>query len=275
MSQPQPDAALLAAQNYEKNAVTYTTGPFAAFLLGRAAPRPGERVLDLACGTGAVARQVAPLVGPRGAVTGVDLNPAMLAVARSLPAPDGAAVDWREGDAQSLPLPDASFDLALCQAGLQFVPDKAAAAREIYRVLRPGGRFAVSAWRSLDYLPASLLIWGAVARRLQTTPYALSAAWALGDPALLRALLEEAGFREVALDVQDYTVREPREAQLIKRILSSIAGVLPAIGALSPVERDALAAEVEDDIAPALAAFVVGDEQLYPMSAHIAIGTKP
>lgn len=84
MSQSQVDPALAAAENYERNVVTYSTGPFASILLEHANPQPGEHVIDIACGTGVVARQTAPRVGETGAVVGVDVNPHMIAVASNL-----------------------------------------------------------------------------------------------------------------------------------------------------------------------------------------------
>lgn len=155
MGEAQSNPALVAVENYEKNVVTYSTGPLAAILLEHADPQPGEHVVDVACGTGVVARQTAPRVGASGTVAGVDINPVMLAVARSLPAPQGASIDWREGSASALPLPDAAFDLVLCQAGLQFFPDRLTALREMYRVLRLSGRAAISCVRSLEHQPAS------------------------------------------------------------------------------------------------------------------------
>src|SRR5258708_11973565 len=93
MSQPLSAAAFAAAQNYERNLVTYTMRPFTTILLEDAAPQPGERVVDVACGTGIAARQTAPRVGVTGTVGAVDLNPAILPVARPLPPPPGAAID--------------------------------------------------------------------------------------------------------------------------------------------------------------------------------------
>ncbi len=92
----------------------------------------------MACGTGIVARYATPLLGAEGSVVALDVSPDMLAVARALPEPAGAAVEWQEGDATSLALPDSAFDLVLCQQGLQFFPDRAAAVREMRRVLAPG-----------------------------------------------------------------------------------------------------------------------------------------
>lgn len=134
-------AAENPAEAYERYLVPAIFLPSGEDLIRRAAPVGEERVL-VACGTGAVARQVAPLVGTGGMVVGLDLSPAMLAVARGLPVPGGAAIEWREGSAGALPFPEGSFDLVLCQQGLQFFPDRAAALRDMRRVLRPGGGFS-------------------------------------------------------------------------------------------------------------------------------------
>ena len=137
-----------AAELYERYAVPYMIGPWAPELIDLAALRPGEHLLDLACGTGVVARLAAPRVGPTGRVTGIDFNAGMLAVARALPRPSGPTIAWLEGSAVAMDLPDASIDVILCQQGLQFFPDKLAALREMHRVLVPGGRVLLSVWKS-------------------------------------------------------------------------------------------------------------------------------
>ena len=129
-----------AAERYERCPARYILGPWAPLLVNAARPTAGERVLDVACGTGVVARIAAERVGPSGRVIGVDLNPGMIRVARSLPAPIGAPIEWLERSALDLRLEDASFDVVLCQQGLQFFPDKALALREMRRVLDHGGR---------------------------------------------------------------------------------------------------------------------------------------
>src|SRR5262245_11922824 len=114
-----------AADRYEEILVPTVFGPWATDLLELADLQPGERVLDVACGTGIVARLAAREVGTTGEVTGLDLNAGMLQVARSLLAPSGASVTWVEGSALAMPLLDASFDVVLCQQGFQFFPDRA------------------------------------------------------------------------------------------------------------------------------------------------------
>lgn len=138
-----------AARAYEA-AVTVFMAPFADIAIEAAGVGPGDRVLDLACGTGVVTRKLAGTVGASGRVCGSDLNPAMLAVAGDI---GPAGVEWSQAPADALPYPDSSFDAVVCQQGLQFFPDKVAALREVIRVLRPGGRLAVTVWAAAEHSP--------------------------------------------------------------------------------------------------------------------------
>ncbi|HLL50277.1 MAG TPA: methyltransferase domain-containing protein, partial [Thermomicrobiales bacterium] len=124
-----------AAELYERYLVPTITGVWAADLVRRAALQPGERVLDVACGTGIVARLAAEQVGAQGVVVGLDLNTAMLDVARALPSPAGAPITWTEASVLAMPFPDATFDVVVCQLGLQFFPDRPQALQEMRRVL--------------------------------------------------------------------------------------------------------------------------------------------
>lgn len=274
MSETQINPALAAAENYEKNVVTYTTGPFAAILLEHANPQPGDHVIDIACGTGTVARQVAPRVGEMGAVVGVDSNPHMIAVARSLPTPVGAVVDWHEASALSLPVPDGSFDLALCQAGLQFIPDRSGALREMYRVLKPGGRVAISVWSAIENNPVQNIVWGTIARHLDTPLATINPAFTLGDAGELHFLLERAGFSDVTVTDRSYTIRQPQNPDLVRVIFASCAGILPKFAAMDEEARSALAQAAEAEINPARQNYIEGDEELYPTTAIIALGHK-
>jgi SAM-dependent methyltransferase len=231
------DPALAAAESYESNVVTHATGPFAAILVEEARPIPGERALDVACGTGTVARQIAPHVAPGGSVVAVDINPAMLIVAGRLPWPDQVPVEWREGDAQDLPCADSDFDLVLCQAGLMFVPDRGTALGEMYRVLRRGGRVALSVWRGIEHLPVAQLIWGTMAQRLGVPAAVLAPQLSLGDPTELRALVDDAGFVDVSIVVRSYTVREPRSEHPIERFMPAMVNMVPALKAMSEEDR--------------------------------------
>src|SRR3954467_15074971 len=99
------------AETYERYFGTTISDPWSQVLLEHAVAQPGEHALDLACGTGSVARHIAPLVGAGGRVVALDTNAEMLAVGRALPAPAGATIEWQEGNAVALELPDGAFDL--------------------------------------------------------------------------------------------------------------------------------------------------------------------
>jgi len=129
-----------AAELYEQSFVPAIFARSATMLADIASIAPGERVLDVGCGTGIVAREVAKRVGAEGRVVGLDLNPRMLAVAVRL-APE---IDWRQGDAGDLPFEAGAFDVVVSQYALMFFPDRAQALREMWRVLAPRGRLAVA-----------------------------------------------------------------------------------------------------------------------------------
>jgi ubiquinone/menaquinone biosynthesis C-methylase UbiE len=136
---------LSVAEVYERSMVPAAFALWAADLLALLALQPGSRLLDVAGGTGIVARMAAPHTGATGVVVGLDLHGGMLAVARAQ-APTGV---WVQGSATALPCTTAAFDVVVCQQGVQFFPDRLAALQEMARVLRPGGRVAVVVWGAL------------------------------------------------------------------------------------------------------------------------------
>jgi len=141
-----------AAERYEAFVGLFMT-PFVHALIEATDVQPGDVVLDVACGTGFVTRAVAGRLGPDDRVVGTDINPAMLAIAGRAVGDTVPKVEWRQAPADDLPFDDGSFDVVLCQQGLQFVPDLPAALAEVARLLRPGGRFGTTTWASLDRSP--------------------------------------------------------------------------------------------------------------------------
>lgn len=269
-SQP-PTTPVNPAYAYETNFVPAMFLPWSEELLGRAKPRPGERVLDVACGTGIVARQVAPLVGANGAVTGLDISPQMLEVARSLPLPSGATIEWREGNAEELPFEEASFDLVLCQQGIQFVPDKLAATREQRRVLSPGGRAVVAVWRGIEHQPVFGILEPAMNRHIGQGP---GAPFSFGDADTLRALFDDAGFSEVALDSVSRKVHFPSADGFVRMVVMSAAAVIPELAELDDAARKALIDIVGRDVDGQFDPYREEEGLTFPMSAHVVVATR-
>ena len=138
-----------AAEVYDTFFVPALFGAWAGPVSEAAGLKPGDRVLDVACGTGALTREAWARVQPGGSAAGLDINDGMLAVARGR-APE---IEWHQGPAESLPFGDSVYDAVLCQFGLMFFEDRVAALGEMARVLRPGGRLCVAVWDSLDNTP--------------------------------------------------------------------------------------------------------------------------
>ena len=236
-----------AAELYQRHLVPAITAIWAEELVARAAPAAGERVLDLACGTGIVARLAALRMGS-GEVVGLDINASVLAVARSLPAPAGVAVTWHEGSALDMPFADGAFDVCLCQLGLQFFPDPAAALREVARVLRSDGRLVLSVYDAIETTPLALALSEALDRRIRPGASATKRAeHAMSDAEALRALASGAGFRDVAVDRVTRTIRFP-SARLYARIQLTATPLAALVRDLDETAREALADAVATDI---------------------------
>lgn len=253
-----------AAENYERYFVPAIGEPVARDLVDRAALRAGERVLDVACGTGIVARLAAEQVGATGTVAGLDVNPAMLAVARSV-TPDETTVDWHEASAEAMPLPDGVFDVVLCQMGLQFVPDKAAALREMRRVLAPGGRLVLNV---PGPTPPPL---GVMAEVLAThvapeVATFVHAVFSLHDPDELQGLLDSAGFADVVVDHPTKALRLPPPRDFLWQYIHST----PIAGALAQTD-DATRAALEADVVDGCRPYVDGDALLAEVGMLTAI----
>lgn len=261
-----------SAEVYEQYLGATIADPWTRVLLEYAAPQPGEHVLDLACGTGSVARQVAPIVGEAGRVVGLDVNTDMLRVARTLPVSAGAAVEWVEGDAVCLELPASAFDLVLCQQGLQFFSDRLASVREIRRVLREGGRVVISVWCSLQHHRVYEALFDAIARQLKTPVSTLDVSFSLWDAEELRSLLDAAGFHNIQIDRRSLTVRLPSPERFVHLTALGAATSIPTFAQLDEASRRALVESVAADVREVTDQFREGDMLVFPMHTHIAVG---
>jgi len=226
-------------------------------------------VLDVACGPGIVARTVAPLLGPAGRVVELDPGLGMLAVARSLPAPEGPAIEWVQGWAEALPQPDGAFNLVTCQQGLQFMPDRPAALREMRRVTAPGGEISLAVWESFERNPFYAGLDELAVRR--TGEHYFDRGFSMHGPAEVRSLLEGAGWRDVTAESVELMVHAPSSKTFVRLTLIAASAVVTADEPLEPAEREALFDGMLSDAADLIACFADGEGATYPTVARIAI----
>jgi ubiquinone/menaquinone biosynthesis C-methylase UbiE len=188
-----------AAELFDHPANTFWNR-FGASTVERINLRPGEQVLDVCSGTGASALPAAVKVGPHGKVVAVDLADKLLAEAKAkAEAKNLSNLEFRAGDMLSLDYPDGSFDAVICVFGIFFVPDMAAAVRELWRHVRPGGRLALTTWGPNLFEPANSLFWRAV-RAERPELYKDFNPWdRISHPEGLGAMLAEAGLRDVEI----------------------------------------------------------------------------
>ena len=238
----------VAAERYERDLVPALFAPWAGVLVDAAAAGPGDRLLDVACGTGVVARAAARRVRPGGHVCGLDVNEDMLAIARRA----GEDIEWRQADASRTGLPDASFDAAVCQQGLQFIPDRLAALREVHRVLAPGGRAVIATWCAADDGDAG---YTPIAEALQrhrpddSDPLGFIAAiFGLSDGTEVARLAEAVGFDDVSVERRTGTVRFPSAEAWVEAFLG--AAPVPSVATLAPATRAAIVADAADALGP-------------------------
>jgi SAM-dependent methyltransferase len=220
-----------APEGYERFLAPALFAPWSETVLDLVDLRPGQRVLDVACGTGIVTRRAVARVEPGGTVVGLDLNEGMLSVARSV-APE--VTDWRTGRADELPFPDGAFDAVVCQQGLQFFPDRSAALREMHRVTATGGRLGLAVWRPIQHVPGFHLLVQTLQRRLGAEAAGMMRApFAPGTAADWREQVESAGVTQVRVTIGVGAVRFPSSAAWLR---SQAAGS-PLSGPVAPSTR--------------------------------------
>jgi len=257
--------------NYERYLVPAIFGPWAHDLVELAKLRAVDRILDVAYGTGIVARTAARSIGSGGSVVGLDLSEPMLSAARVAAAHEDVAVEWREGSAVNLPLADATFDVVFCQQGLQFFPDRAEALSEMHRVLTPGGRLVLSVWGGIEQSPGFAVLAEALGRHISPQAGILmtSGPFGLSDTQVLRNLIAGAGFNHITIDpaVKDLRFPSPEEFVLRYGAGSALGGPLAAA---SSEGRVALLAEVE----AGLRSHIDDRGLAFPIESSLAVARK-
>lgn len=261
-----------AAELYQRYMVPAITTKWAEDLVARAQLRAGDAVLDLACGTGVVARLAAKWVAP-GRVIGLDLNAGMLAVARSVPG--GATISWMEGSALDLPFGGESFDVVLCQLGLQFFPDQPKALREMRRVLRPAGHTALSVFSPIERTPGAHAFVRALDKVLGAdASFIKRGEHSFTDPAELETLLRDADFASIDVQTVTQALTFPSVLDYVRfQLVASPQTVL--LRDRPEAERQAIIAAVASETALlSTPAMQHGGNFTFPQEAFVAVARR-
>ena len=254
-------------QMYERHLVRPLFRPWALALLDEAGLREGDRVIDIACGTGIVARLARERLGSRGQVVGVDVSAPMLEVAREL----SPSIDWREGNAAALPLREGEqFDVVACQQGLQFFGERERAAREMRRALARGGRLAITTWRPIAEAPVFRETY-AIAERLLGS--VVDQRFALGVEDELVRLLRDAGLGEVRSRKVVKTVRFEEPAALARLNAMALVGMSGAARRLDDAGRDSLVGQIAERSLEVMRTYAEGDAIAFDTAANMVTAT--
>ncbi len=267
MTDDVPIEMLEAGRGYEALFVPALFAPWPGHLLARAEIATGARVLDVACGSGVLARAALDAVGDTGSVTGLDPAPGMIGAAREIE----PRVDWILGAAEDLPMEAASFDAVVSQFGMMFFDDRDKAATEMLRVLAPGGRLAVAVWDRIEENPAYRDIVAVLDEEIGTAAGdAVRMPFTLGDRDALRGEIEEIGFADVGVETLSEQARFPNPRTMVE---AELRGWLPLFGIHL---EDAKIDEVLERSDNRLSRYAKpSGEAVFPTSAHIVTGRKP
>jgi ubiquinone/menaquinone biosynthesis C-methylase UbiE len=265
MSEAQLFVATTFTEIYERVLVGPVFRPFAEQLIARLNLNRSDTLIDVACGTGIVARVARQRLGPDAQIVGVDIAPPMLAVARSVE----PMIDWRAGNATALPVTDGErFTVLTCHQGLQFMPDKAGALLEMRRVLAPGGRIAIATWSSLDDLPEMREL-NAIAERY--VGRFVDSRHSLGDGGELKKLMLDAGFKNVNVTAHAHDVQFADGEQFARLNAMAVIGMSDQGKAMSEAERGQLAGRIAAESAEAIAKATRNGMFVLPLTTNIAI----
>lgn len=254
-----------AADVYEEFFVPALFRPWASHVADAAAVGDGHNVLDVACGTGVLTREIQRRIKPDGTATGLDCNSDMLATARRTE----PTIAWQSGQAEALPFADHSFDAVVSQFGIMFFEDRQTALAEMWRVLRPGGKLAIAVWDKLDNTPGYAAMTALLDRLFgPQIASALQTPFVLGEPDKLKPLFAAAGISHPEIETKNELARFPSIREWVH---TDVKGWTLA-DMIDDEQYDLLQREAQIDLAPFAKAKDGPVEFASP--AHIVSATK-
>ncbi|NNE80915.1 MAG: methyltransferase domain-containing protein [Silicimonas sp.] len=261
------DEERAAGRGYEALFVPALFAPWTTHIIEAIDIRPEDHVLDIACGSGVLARHAHRLTGPSGRVVGLDAAPGMISAASEM----NAEIVWIVGSAEDLPFDNASFDHAISQFGIMFFADREEAARETARVLKPRGRFAFAAWGPLEDNPAYKRVATLLDRLVSPAAGdAVRVPFSFSSQSEAESLFREAGFEAVTSVSKTETATFPSPRVMVE---AELRGWLPMFGiTLDEAEIESVLTDVDSE----LSEFTTDEGTAeFPTAAYIISGQKP
>ena len=266
MQQDVPDDLTEAGRGYESLFIPALFEAWTDHLVEGAGVQEGSHVLDVACGTGVLARKALAQAGRTGRIVGADPAPGMLAAAKEIE----PTIEWVLCSAESLDVEDESFDCVISQFGMMFFTDRQKSADEMHRVLKPGGSLAIAVWRSVEHNPAYADIISLLEEEVGTAAAdALRLPFSLGDAGAVTAVLKESGFAEVSVEARTESAKFPSSRQMVE---AELRGWLPLFDIfLSEDEIGEILVESDKTLGKYAGP---SGEAVFPTSAHISLARK-
>lgn len=267
MNDTATEEELEAGRGYEALFVPALFEPWTGHLVDGAGVEIGSHVLDIACGSGVLARYALSKSGKSGRIVGVDPAPGMIAAAREIE----PGIEWVLGSAEELEFDDAVFDCIVSQFGMMFFKDRDAAASEMFRVMKPGGRLVVAVWNSIDNNPAYGDIIAVLDEQVSTAAGdALRLPYSLGDPEEVLGVFDHAGFTDLEVETKTEQATFPSSRTMVE---AELRGWLPLFDIHLSEEKIADVLVKSDSKLAKYAA--QSGEAVFPTSAHIVTAYKP
>ena len=266
MDQDVSEELIEAGRGYEGLFVPALFEAWTKHLVDGAEVREGSHVLDVACGTGVLARNALARAGANGRVVGADPAPGMLAAAKEIE----PGIEWLLCSAEALSVDDGRFDCVVSQFGMMFFQDRQKSTDEMFRAMKPGGSLAVAVWRSVEHNPAYADIIAVLEEHVGTAAAdALRLPYSLGDPGKVIAVLESSGFADIKIEAKTESARFPSSRQMVE---AELRGWLPLFDIfLSEDEIDNVL--IQSDKTLGKYADPSG-EAVFPTSAHVFTARK-